>query len=135
MINLPTVELVEKVWICGSKYSGVIIPEGKSKIEAAELDEVSSIKVKTPTVMQCSGALECVVDTTKKCGNHTLIIADVVLCRAHDKYWDNTNSKLSEIYKPLMQSTSNVFCTTEEAIAVDTQNIQSKLNKMFIVSR
>lgn len=71
VISVPSIELKEKVNTVGN-VSGRL--EDKSRLFRFK----PAIKIKTPHIEECVANLECVVWDEKVCGDHNLIIGDVI---------------------------------------------------------
>lgn len=73
VINIPTVELAEKVVACGN-VSGRDV----DKIEAFNLTPVPAAKVQAPLIAECYANLECKVVDTRAVPKYCLFILEVV---------------------------------------------------------
>ncbi len=76
-INVPTKEIIKEVYYCGS-HSGKIL----DKFKNTSLTPLDGIKVKCPRIKECVSHLECKVIDSKKYGDHTLFIGEVLTCVA-----------------------------------------------------
>ena len=73
VINIPTVELAEKVVACGN-ISGRKV----DKFEAFGLTPVAASRVRAPLIAECYANLECKVIDTKAVSQYCLFILEVV---------------------------------------------------------
>jgi flavin reductase (DIM6/NTAB) family NADH-FMN oxidoreductase RutF len=72
-INVPTAEIVDKMHKCG-------ITSGRDldKFKEHELTPLEPQVIKSKLIEECYGHLECKVWNTMECGDHTLIVGEVV---------------------------------------------------------
>ncbi len=73
VVNLPTKELVEAVWIVGT-LSG----RDTNKFHAAGLTPMPSVEVTPPRIAECVTHVECRIVDTLQTGDHTIFIGKVV---------------------------------------------------------
>ncbi len=73
VVNLPTKDLVEHVWIVG-KLSG----RNTNKFHAAGLTPIPSIAVQPPRIAECVTHVECRIVETVETGDHTIFVGEVV---------------------------------------------------------
>ncbi|MEM2099698.1 MAG: flavin reductase family protein [Candidatus Bathyarchaeia archaeon] len=73
VINIPTLELLQSVYACGS-FSGRSI----DKFKKANLTPMLAKKVKSPAIRECVAHLECVVDSKLVTGDHTIFVGKIV---------------------------------------------------------
>ena len=73
VINIPNEEILKELWVTGEKF-----PKGVNEIEKAGLTQMPSIKVSPPWIKECIAHIECKVEKTLKCGDHELVIGEVV---------------------------------------------------------
>jgi flavin reductase (DIM6/NTAB) family NADH-FMN oxidoreductase RutF len=69
VINIPTLELLQSVYACGS-FSG----RSFDKFKKAGLTPIPARKVKAPAVKECIAHLECTVDSQVTTGDHTVFV-------------------------------------------------------------
>ena len=77
VINVPTMDLLKQVWICGIKSGRDV-----DKIKECGLTLEPSLKVRPPSIKECVANLECKVIDKLTIGDHTLFIGEVVAARA-----------------------------------------------------
>jgi len=73
VINIPSVELLKKIWIMAQRY-----PKRINELEIAELTAISSEKVNPPRIQECKIHLECKLEWIKEAGDHCAIVGDVL---------------------------------------------------------
>jgi len=73
VVNIPTEEILEKLWITGEKF-----PYGVNEIEKAGLTQISSKEVTPPKIEECVAHLECRVQWIKEAGDHNIIVGKVI---------------------------------------------------------
>jgi flavin reductase (DIM6/NTAB) family NADH-FMN oxidoreductase RutF len=79
VVNLPGEEILEELWITGESF-----PEGVNELEKANLTAVGSLVVKAPGIKECVARLECKVVHDQECGDHHLVVGQVVRVTARD---------------------------------------------------
>jgi flavin reductase (DIM6/NTAB) family NADH-FMN oxidoreductase RutF len=78
VINIPTLELLQSVYACGS-FSG----RSFDKFKKAGLTPMPARKVKAPAIKECVAHLECAVDSQVTAGDHTIFVGLVVAAYAN----------------------------------------------------
>jgi flavin reductase (DIM6/NTAB) family NADH-FMN oxidoreductase RutF len=73
VVNLPGEEILEELWITGESF-----PEGVNELEKAGLTTKDSVIVKAPGIKECVAQLECKVVLDQECGDHQLVVGEVV---------------------------------------------------------
>jgi flavin reductase (DIM6/NTAB) family NADH-FMN oxidoreductase RutF len=73
VINIPTVELAEKVVACGNSSGREV-----DKFESFGLTPVAASKVKAPLIAECYANLECRVVDTRAVAKYCLFILEVL---------------------------------------------------------
>ena len=73
VINIPTVELAEKVVACGNSSGREV-----DKFETFELTPVGASRVRAPLIAECYANLECRVVDTRAVAKYCLFILEVV---------------------------------------------------------
>ena len=104
VINIPTENLLEKVWTAGEKWHPEI-----SKIQRAGLQTEKSEKVGPPRLTECAASLECYVEDAKKYGDHVLIIGRVVAIKTNPEYVDEHGRLKADIARPPLHIAENLF--------------------------
>lgn len=129
VVNLPSKDLMEQVWICGDKHAGNPIPYGVDELEIAGLTAIPSEKVKPPRIAECYAHLECKMLWMKDVGDHYLILGEVV-CGSFTKGYMDENYVI-DIDKclPLMEISWNRFTYAKEIMRTDNEKIKSKVKK------
>ncbi len=81
-INIPTKDLLNKLWICG-KTSGREV----DKFFKAKLEMLSSKYLKVPLIKDCIGFIECKLFKTVEVGECYAFFGNVVYAQADDKFF------------------------------------------------
>lgn len=72
-INVPSIEIQESMHLCG-----IISGRDVNKFEEAGFTPIPAEKIRSPLIKECYGHMECKVVQTHTCGDHTLIVGEVV---------------------------------------------------------
>lgn len=81
-INIPTKDMVKAIWICGSKSGRDI-----DKFKEANLKTKQATKISAPLIEGCAGYIECKVTQVIDAQECYAFLADVVACKADEKYF------------------------------------------------
>ncbi len=73
VINIPTVELAEKVVICGNRSGREV-----DKLALTELTPLDAAKVSAPLIAECYANLECRVADTRMVNRYCLFVLEVI---------------------------------------------------------
>ncbi|GAP13226.1 conserved protein/domain typically associated with flavoprotein oxygenases, DIM6/NTAB family [Longilinea arvoryzae] len=119
VINLPSVELLEKIWICGDKYAGIKIPREFNKVEFSGLSVIPSQVVAVPGIAECYAHLECKIDWIKSSGDHKVIHGLIVAASYDEKAFDDNLILQVGVFKPTMQISGNFFTYPSKEITVN----------------
>ncbi len=82
-VNIPSVELLEKVLICGSASGREV-----DKFKESGFNKVPGKKVSSPSIKECFAFLECKVVDSFLCGDHYLFIGEIIHAEVEKKYYD-----------------------------------------------
>ncbi|MCW4009476.1 MAG: flavin reductase family protein [Candidatus Bathyarchaeota archaeon] len=77
VINIPTLELLQSVYACGS-FSG----RSFDKFKKAGLTPIPAKKVTAPAIKECIAHIECTVEDQFTTGDHTVFVGKVVAAYA-----------------------------------------------------
>lgn len=77
-INVPTLELLQSVYACGS-FSGRSV----DKFKKAGLTPIAGKKVKAPAIRECIAHVECTVEDQFTAGDHTIFVGKIVAAYAN----------------------------------------------------
>ncbi|MEM4575850.1 MAG: flavin reductase family protein [Candidatus Nezhaarchaeales archaeon] len=102
VVNVPTEDMLQKVWLCGSRSGRDI-----NKIDLAKLQIVESKKVKPPRIKGCPVQLECKVEFMKEFGDHYLVVGKVV-----EEHVEKRN------FKPILHYSGRTFFKVDDTITV-----------------
>ncbi|MCW4019563.1 MAG: flavin reductase family protein [Candidatus Bathyarchaeota archaeon] len=78
VINVPTLELLQSVYACGS-FSG----RSFDKFKKVGLTPISAQKVKAPAIRECIAHIECTVEDQVTTGDHTVFVGKVIAAYAN----------------------------------------------------
>lgn len=73
IVNIPTLELLQAVYACGS-----LTGRSFDKFKKANLTAMPAKKVKPPAIRECIAHLECEVDGQFTTGDHTLFVGKIL---------------------------------------------------------
>ncbi len=73
LINIPTLELLQAVYACGS-----LTGRSFDKFKKANLTPIPAKRVKAPAIRECIAHLECKVENKFVTGDHTVFIGKVL---------------------------------------------------------
>jgi flavin reductase (DIM6/NTAB) family NADH-FMN oxidoreductase RutF len=85
VVNLPTQEIAEQVWYCGS-VSGRTV----DKFAASGLTPVPAQRVRPPLIAECPVNLECKLLGIQEIGDHDLFLGEVVAQHVDEDVLDET---------------------------------------------
>jgi flavin reductase (DIM6/NTAB) family NADH-FMN oxidoreductase RutF len=105
-INVPTTGIIEKMHKCG-------ITSGKDmdKFKEHGLTPIPAQKIKPALIEECYGHLECKVWNHYECGDHTLIVDEVVAASANSDVLDEHSNLMLTKAKPVIQKNWNYHTT------------------------
>jgi flavin reductase (DIM6/NTAB) family NADH-FMN oxidoreductase RutF len=79
VVNVPSAPLLQKLWVTGEKF-----PQGVNELEKAGLTQLPSVKVSPPRIKDCIAHMECKVTLTRECGDHHLVLGEVLELSVRD---------------------------------------------------
>jgi flavin reductase (DIM6/NTAB) family NADH-FMN oxidoreductase RutF len=115
VINMVQEELLDKLWVCSKAF-----PKGTSEISEARLNERASRKVKSPSIQECYGWIECTLEFEKEAGNHVLVVGRVVSVECQDGYMSNSEVDFPRS-RPVMHVRGNRFIAAERLVRAGTR--------------
>jgi flavin reductase (DIM6/NTAB) family NADH-FMN oxidoreductase RutF len=74
-LNVPTKEIIKEVYYCGT-HTGKRV----NKFAETNLTPLDGVNIDCPRINECIGQIECKVIDSKKYGDHTLFVGEVVTC-------------------------------------------------------
>lgn len=109
VIAVPSINMLDDVWIAGTK-------SGPAKIKDMKITFTASRRIKTPSIREALANIECKLVDSKDYGDHTFFVGEVV-DYTYDKnaYW-NDEPKLDAGF--IAHVASNKFATFENKILV-----------------
>lgn len=73
VVNVPGEEILDQLWVTAGSF-----PEDVNELEEANLTAKKSEIVKAPGIKECLSQIECKVHSDEKCGDHQLVVGEVV---------------------------------------------------------
>ena len=116
VLNIVPEQLLNKLWKCSKAF-----PEGVSEINEAGLTERKSKQVKSPSIEECIGWIECRLEFEKEAGDHILVIGRVVHAECKDEYMDQRELNVSKA-KPVMHIRGKRFVSAERLVRAEETN-------------
>lgn len=110
VLNVVPEGLLDKLWVCSKAF-----PKGVSEIEQAGLTEKKSKKVKSPSIEECVGWIECTLEFEKEAGDHILVVGRVVHAECKDEFVKKGEFDVSRA-KPVMHIRGNRFAVGERMV-------------------
>ncbi|MFH1655510.1 MAG: flavin reductase family protein [Candidatus Omnitrophota bacterium] len=86
VVNIPSLELLEKVVYCGTHHGYDIDKFKEAGLTATKANRL----IKTPLIKECIGHLECRLRDTKEVGDHVLFIGEPIFASAEDGLFNET---------------------------------------------
>lgn len=83
VLNKPVLAIADRLIQCSYFH-----PEGMSKFDCAGFTPQRSHVIRTPGIAECRAHLECRLHNLVDCGDHTLVVADVVAATYDDQDFD-----------------------------------------------
>jgi flavin reductase (DIM6/NTAB) family NADH-FMN oxidoreductase RutF len=101
-INVPTTDIIDKMRKCG-------ITSGRDidKFKEYGLTSVPAKMIKSALIEECYGHLECKVWNHYECGDHTLIVGEVVSGLVNRNVLDEDDNQIIIKAKPVIQKNWN----------------------------
>ncbi|MCR4325396.1 MAG: flavin reductase family protein [Patescibacteria group bacterium] len=128
VVNVPSKNLADKVWICGDKYAGNPIPQGIDELQVAGLTEIPSTKVRPPRIAECPAHLECAVVWIKDVGDHCLVLADIVAASYSEGAFDAELMPNVLQTQPLFEIGRGMFTYPKHGIEIDREKAREHVD-------
>ena len=110
VVNIPTAELIDQVYLCGS-----ISGRETDKLAKAGLTTEKAKEVKSPLIKECIAHIECKLEKEVEAGDHTLFIARVLRAIVDEGVFDVKRCLYKlEKAKPLLHLGGRLFTTARE---------------------
>jgi flavin reductase (DIM6/NTAB) family NADH-FMN oxidoreductase RutF len=120
-LNLMNETHMPQAWIVGHRYSGVRIPEGIGKFEAANLTRRGSSTIAAAGVEEALSILQCTVEVAlSHLSDHVLFISAIVSAECRSTAFDGNDILDAGIFHPLMQNSGARFASARFYAAADT---------------
>ena len=114
VLNIVPEELLDKLWVCATAF-----PKGVSEIDEAGLTERKSKQVKSPSIEECVGWIECQLEFEKEAGDHILVVGRVVHAECKDEFMKQEQFDVAKA-KPLLHIRGKRFVAAERVVEVKT---------------
>ncbi|MBU0687619.1 MAG: flavin reductase family protein [Candidatus Margulisbacteria bacterium] len=118
VVNLPTVELVDKVFSCGKCHGHEV-----DKFRKFNLTPEKASKVKAPLIGECVANLECKVVDDKMMDTHNIFIVEVVAAWVEEGAYDEFLRVDKPNVKTLHHLGADVFTVPAEIIRAKKINV------------
>lgn len=101
-INVPTTEIIDQMHKCG-------ITSGRdvNKFMEHGLTPFPAQKIKSALIEECYGHMECKVWNHFECGDHTLIVGEVIAASVDEKVLDGNDNLVLTKALPVIQKNWN----------------------------
>jgi flavin reductase (DIM6/NTAB) family NADH-FMN oxidoreductase RutF len=112
-VNIPTLNLLSKVWVCGSK-SG----RNEDKIKLTGFKLTPSHKIKAPIIDDCIANLECKVINKIKTGDHIVFFGEVLEIYVEEKLFSHNIWNPDDV-KILLHLGGSAFTTVNKLVKAE----------------
>lgn len=113
VVNIPSLEILNKLWVTGEN-----LPEGVNELKKADLTELESKIVSPPRIAECIAHFECQVKCAKECGDHILVVSEVVAASVREDSLLNDLLDVEKI-KPILHLGGKDFVVGDHIKKVD----------------
>lgn len=111
-VNLPTMEIVDKVLFCG-RNSGKVL----NKFEKTGLTPIPATKINAKLIEECVANFECKVIDSQKYGDHTFFVGKVVAAQCEEgKYLSQKKRLKIEDLELVYHCGGDFFCSNQHTI-------------------
>lgn len=107
VVSVPTLEMLEDVWIAGTK-------SGPEKLKDMKINLIDSKKVKVKSIKEAVANLECRLIDKKNYGDHTFFVGEVVNYEYNEEAFKNGKPSLH--FNFLAHLALNEFVTFDKEI-------------------
>ncbi len=114
VVNVPTMEILEKVVGCGT-ISGRVA----DKFEKFGLTPRKAKAIKTPAIEECVAHLECKLVDKVKTGDHTLFIGEVLAAYVNEGIFKDGLYELEKV-EEIYQIGGHDYCTLDPRVRKPT---------------
>jgi len=106
-IGIPDPELVDIV------YGSAQLDREADEFKKLDLTALPAVKITSPRIKECQVNIECRYKNEIECGDHMLVIGEVVAVDMRDDLVDPDDAVMRKNLKPLAHLTKNIFTTLE----------------------
>ena len=107
-LNVPHLDLLSKVWQCGTTSGRDV-----DKWLTAPFTPVEASEIASPLIGECLAWLECTVVNRVTVGDHTLVIAQIMVAQAEEEAFAETWLPDREAGHTLHHLGGNLFTSAE----------------------
>ncbi len=100
-INIPSFDLAEKVWLCGTNTGRKV-----DKFSLSGLTRMPGKVINAPLIKECIAFLECRLSADQVFGDHHLIVGEVLKAIAKEGFFANC---YLENFSPCLHLRKNLF--------------------------
>ncbi len=123
-VNLPTMELIDKVLFCG-RNSGKKI----NKFEKTGLTPIPAKKISAKLIKECVANFECVVIDVQKYGDHSFFVGKVVAAVSEEGTYLSQDKRLKiENLELIYHCGGDLFCANQHTIISPKKQEKKKVN-------
>jgi flavin reductase (DIM6/NTAB) family NADH-FMN oxidoreductase RutF len=101
-INVPTTKIIDQMHKCG-----ITTGRNINKFKEHGLTPTPAQKIKPMLIDECYGHMECKVWNHIECGDHTLIVGEVIAASANEDVLDHEENQVLEKAHPVIQKNWN----------------------------
>ena len=110
VFNIVPEEILDRLVVCSRAF-----PKGVSEIAEAGLTERKSKLVKSPSIEECIGWIECRYEFEREAGDHVLVIGRVVHVECKERFMKEGEFEVSTA-KPVMHIKGNKFAVPARVV-------------------
>ena len=110
VFNIVPEGLLDKLMVCAKSF-----PRGVSEIEEAGLTVRQSKQVKSPSIEECVGWIECKLEFEKEAGDHIIVVGRVLHAECKDEFMEQERFNISRA-RPVMHIKGRRFVAADRVI-------------------
>ena len=101
-INVPSTEIIEEMHRCG-----LVSGRDVDKFDETGLTPIPAQKIRSPLIAECYGHMECRVVQGHTCGDHYLVVGEVVAASVDPDAVDENDQQVLTEANPVIQKNWN----------------------------
>ncbi len=113
-IGIPDPELVDIV------YGSAQLDREADEFKKLDLTVLPAVKITSPRIKECQVNIECRYKNEIECGDHMLVIGEVVAVEVRDDLIYPEDAVMRHNLKPIAHLTKNIFTTMEGTVLKST---------------